>query len=123
VSNLCKYCGGTQHTLYEGETDPYTVDEYHWRCSVCGNINLKSDYEEVGNTSDFVGLLNKEMEDLINDYAKRRIADLEAKFAESEKQCRECRHLNKKIELNIKNKLMAENGELQKQLAEKDWKN
>ena len=50
----------------------------------------------------------------------RKLAELEAKLAESEKQCRECKHLNKKIELNIKNKLMAENCELQKQLAEKD---
>ena len=49
-----------------------------------------------------------------------KIKDLEAKLAKSEKQCRECKHLNKKIELNIKNKLMAENCELQKQLAEKD---
>lgn len=48
------------------------------------------------------------------------VADLEAKLAESEKQCRDCKHLNKKIELNIKNKLMAENCELQKQLAEKE---
>ena len=50
----------------------------------------------------------------------RKISDLEAKLAESEKQCQECKHLNKKIELNIKNKLMAENCELQKQLAEKE---
>lgn len=48
------------------------------------------------------------------------VADLEAKLAESENQCRECKHLNKKIELNIKNKLMAENCELQKQHAEKE---
>ena len=41
-------------------------------------------------------------------------------LAESENQCRECKHLNKKIELNIKNKLMAENCELQKQLAENE---
>ncbi len=50
----------------------------------------------------------------------QRIAELEAKLAESENQCRECKHLNKKIELNIKNKLMAENCELQKQLAENE---
>lgn len=48
------------------------------------------------------------------------VTDLEAKLEESENQCRECKHLNKKIELNIKNKLMAENCELQKQLAEKE---
>ena len=46
--------------------------------------------------------------------------ELRQQLAESENQCRECKHLNKKIELNIKNKLMAENCELQKQLAEKD---
>ena len=50
----------------------------------------------------------------------QKIADLEEKLAESEEQCRDCKHLNKKIELNIKNKLMAENCELQKQLAEKE---
>lgn len=48
------------------------------------------------------------------------VADLEAKLAEKENQCRECKNLNKKIELNIKNKLMAENCELQKQLAESE---
>ena len=46
-------------------------------------------------------------------------AQLKQQLAESEHKCRECKHLNKKIELNIKNKLMAENCELQKQLAEK----
>ena len=51
---------------------------------------------------------------------KQQIADLEAKLAESKEQCRECKHLNKKIELNIKNKLMAEIQELYKQLAETD---
>ena len=45
---------------------------------------------------------------------------MKEQLAESENQCRECKHLNKKIELNIKNKLMAENCELQKQLAEKE---
>ena len=59
--------------------------------------------------------LNKRYQEI-----KNQLADLEAKLAESENQCRECKHLNKKIELNIKNKLMAENCELQKQLAEKD---
>lgn len=51
-----------------------------------------------------------------------KIRELKKQLAESENQCRECKHLNKKIELNIKNKLMAENCELQKQLAEKDLK-
>lgn len=48
------------------------------------------------------------------------IADLQSQLAEKEEQCRDCKHLNKKIELNIKNKLMAENSELQKQLAESE---
>lgn len=51
-----------------------------------------------------------------------QVEELQKQLAESENQCRECKHLNKKIELNIKNKLMAENCELQKQLAEKDKK-
>lgn len=34
---------------------------------------------------EFVDLSNKEMDILVDDYAKRRIADLEAKLAESEK--------------------------------------
>lgn len=41
------------------------------------------------------------------------ISDLETKLSESKKQCQQCKHLNKKIELNIKNKLMSE-------IAEKD---
>lgn len=41
------------------------------------------------------------------------VSDLEAKLSESKKQCQQCKHLNKKIELNIKNKLMSE-------IAEKD---
>ena len=48
------------------------------------------------------------------------VKNLRQQLAESENKCRECKHLNKKIELNIKNKLMAENCELQKQLAEKE---
>lgn len=51
---------------------------------------------------------------------EQQISDLEAKLAESEKQCQECKHLNKKIELNIKNKLINENQQLkqsQKHLA------
>lgn len=51
------------------------------------------------------------------------VSDLEAKLSESKKQCQQCKHLNKKIELNIKNKLMAENCELQKQLADKEQEN
>ena len=50
----------------------------------------------------------------------RNYDQLKQQLAESENQCRECKHLNKKIELNIKNKLMAENRELQKQLTKKE---
>ena len=62
--------------------------------------------------------LNALREDVAN--KEKRIVELKKQLAESENQCRECKHLNKKIELNIKNKLMAENCELQKQLAEKE---
>ena len=62
----------------------------------------------------FCTLANRDCE------ALGQIAELQKQLAESENQCRECKHLNKKIELNIKNKLMAENCELQEQLAEKE---
>ena len=61
----------------------------------------------------------EEMQETLNKCEKKYF-DIQKQLAESENQCRECKHLNKKIELNIKNKLMAENCELQKQLAEKD---
>ena len=69
---------------------------------------------------EFVSLLNNEMDSLVDDYAKRRITDLEAKLAESEQRCQECKHLNKKIELNIKHKFMNEIQQLKQQLAEKE---
>ena len=59
------------------------------------------------------------MQETLNKCEKKYF-DIQKQLAESENQCRECKHLNKKIELNIKNKLMAENCELQKQLAEKE---
>ena len=62
---------------------------------------------------------NDEFADMIKKLVSEK-EELRQQLAESENQCRECKHLNKKIELNIKNKLMAENCELQKQLAEKD---
>ena len=61
----------------------------------------------------------EEMQETLNKCEKKYF-DIQKQLAESENQCRECKHLNKKIELNIKNKLIAENCELQKQLAEKD---
>lgn len=45
------------------------------------------------------------------------VSDLEAKLSESKKQCQQCKHLNKKIELNIKNKLMSELAEKDKTIA------
>jgi chromosome segregation ATPase len=61
--------------------------------------------------------LFKKIENLI-------VADLESKLnektklAEGKKRCQECKHINKKIELNIKNKLMVEIQQLKQQLAE-----
>ena len=51
------------------------------------------------------------------DNQDQKIKDLEVKLTESKKQCQECKHLNKKIELNIKNKLINENHQLKQQLA------
>ena len=57
-----------------------------------------------------------ELEKLLNQQDKC-IKELEAKLTESKKQCQKCKHLNKKIELNIKNKLINENQQLKQQLA------
>ena len=46
MSNLCKYCGGTLPTLYEGQKDIYTISKYIWKCPVCGRINVKGDDEK-----------------------------------------------------------------------------
>lgn len=51
------------------------------------------------------------------DNQDQKIKDLEVKLTESKKQCQKCKHLNKKIELNIKNKLINENQQLKQQLA------
>ena len=78
--------------------------------------NLKYIYEENAGSTEArhtgVKISNGDFIKVL-EYAKKQIADLEAKLSESEKQCQQCKHLNKKIELNIKNKLMSE-------LAEKD---
>ena len=81
-------------------------------------------YQEIvlktnGGADDYVVALCQ-ISNLIKDYAEEKdqqIADLETKLAESKKQCQECKHLNKKIELNIKNKLINENQQLKQQLA------
>ena len=52
----------------------------------------------------------------------RNYDQLKKQLAESEKQCQECKHLNKKIELNIKNKLINENQQLEQQLKESESK-
>lgn len=56
----------------------------------------------------------------IHEKALETLMIMKEQLAESKNQCQECKHLNKKIELNIKNKLIAENCELQNQLAEKE---
>ena len=43
-------------------------------------------FKRFGKQQEFVCLLNKEMDSLVDDYAKRRISDLEAKLAESKKE-------------------------------------
>ena len=84
-------------------------------------------YQEIvlktnGGADDYVVALCQ-ISNLIKEFAEEKdqqIADLETKLAESKNQCQECKHLNKKIELNIKNKLINENQQLkqsQKHLA------
>lgn len=53
-------------------------------------------------------------------YRKLKMEDLEKENEQLKKQCQECKHLNKKTELNIKNKLMNEIAQLKQQLAESD---
>ena len=74
-------------------------------------------------------LINKQIADLqhrlevankMGRDAEKENQQLKQQLTESKKQCQECKHLNKKIELNIKNKLMTENCELQKQLTKKE---
>lgn len=130
VSNLCKYCGGTQHTLYEGESDPYTIDEHHWKCGVCGEINTKGDYMEANKEKnhDITVILECDVchnklkvgfTDLKSVENQAKIADLEAKLAEKEEQI-----------LNDCDKCIAEHHELtekvlelSKQLAESEKEN
>ena len=94
---------------------------------------LLSGYEEspkttTSNTSDFVGLLNKEMDSLVDDYAKRRISDLEAKLAESEEELEQYKYAyeNSMVLDYTSRKWLAvgsvqqENEQLKQQLAEKE---
>lgn len=100
---------------------------------VCSQIQNFIEENNIGvcfaiNKNELIGCLQEHQR------LKLEIADLEAKVAESEEncfdlqqrltdkeeQCRECKHLNKRIELNIKNKLLIENEELKQKLAEKE---
>ena len=89
---------------------------------------LLSGFEESPKTTQFVGLLNKEMDSLVDDYAKRRIADLEAKLAESENKIYELTtKLNMKEYAPVFCRLAGRECEelgtvdqLKQQLAEKD---
>ena len=75
--------------------------------------------QDPENVSSRIDYLTKQDNGAISDFYKEHKV-LKQQLAEKEKQCRECKHLNKKIELNIKHKLMYENGQLEKQLAEKE---
>ena len=86
---------------------------------------------------EIVDLFNKEMDELVDDYAKRRIADLEAKLAESEEENRDLEDDHNKLieqynkqyndlcqEINVhssaRERLVKKLKELEHQLAEKD---
>lgn len=58
--------------------------DIYWEMSLCNNC-----HNELYKKNSYVGLLNKEMDGLLDDYAKRRIADLEAKLAEKQKEIEE----------------------------------
>lgn len=86
----------------------YILDRLREWFELYGNQNHQRAKEE----------LNLAIDELYEYQQKdRQLADLEAKLAESEKQCQQCKHLNKKIELNIKNKLMSELAEKDKTIA------
>ena len=68
--------------------------------------------------TNYVTLLNKEMDSLVDDYAKRRISDLEAKLAESKEQVEIVEKEQSELLMTIFNS-HKENFELKQQLAEK----
>lgn len=87
---------------------------------------------EVEKTN-YVTLLHNEMDNLLNDYAKRRISDLEAKLAESEERVKDLEFRNKNLEHSLKVapnanagqrarivELKEINHKLKQQLAEKE---
>lgn len=63
--------------------------------------------------------LNKEFE-LAQEHNEKTVEYWQNEYSQLKQQCKECKHLNKKIELNIKNKLMNEIQQLKQQLAEKE---
>lgn len=63
--------------------------------------------------------LNKEFE-LAQEHNEKTVEYWQNKYSQLKQRCKECKHLNKKIELNIKNKLVNEIQQLKQQLAEKD---
>ena len=82
-----------------------TSDGVLWKCEDC-----------LQKENSFVGLLHKEMDELIDDYAKRRISDLEAKLAESN----ESHHKNIVELTKIATEKDRKIEELKQQLAEKE---
>lgn len=95
--------------------------DVHWEMGLCNNCynELYKDHKTHISLDKMWLELAQSFRDE-NEKLQDKVADLEAKLAESKKQCQECKHLNKKIELNIKNKLINENQQLkqsQKHLA------
>lgn len=98
-----------------------------------GEFTKKSQKLALYEKTNYVTLLNKEIDSLVDDYAKRKISNLEAKLAESEEQLKEelvekkgleralsaCNRQNDEFADMIK-KLVSEKEELKQQLAEKD---
>ena len=81
--------------------------------------------------TNYVALLNKEMDSLVDDYAKRRISDLEAKLAESQKEANDWKQRFESKEkqlmhnaVNGANALVYKQNkikQLKQQLAEKEF--
>lgn len=100
--------------------------DIHWEMGLCNNC-----YNELYKKTSCVDLLNREMDGLLDDYAKRRIADLEAKLAEKEEMIEKAKrtaYSQRQIDDDIKLRALKtdvankENciKELKQQLAEKD---
>ena len=81
--------------------------DIHWEMGLCNNC-----HNELYKKTSYVDLLNREMDGLLDDYAKRRIADLEAKLAQAK--------MNESFEKEKKDNAFKFIEELKQQLAEKD---